>query len=210
MTNGSKKPIIELLSASSIDNQIIWVDAYIKQLQKEKDAVGHDWMEKDLVFSAAILDTLVMARQMVKSITNVLMEVPSNQPTDINEEITEFVELLKQAKALLKKDEPLIGDIDRVLKEYIEIDEEIKEVMHTINEAENCTCGVPADIHGTCCGWFNAKALCDDQGKIIDKRHPGYGEVFTQWQFNKNEPFPVSHTISQAPTHIQGKEASNG
>jgi hypothetical protein len=39
-------------------------------------------------------------------------------------------------------------------------------------------CGVPADVHGTCCGWQNATIRVDANGVITDKRHPHFGLNF--------------------------------
>lgn len=40
-------------------------------------------------------------------------------------------------------------------------------------------CSVPLDVHGTCCGWDNAKQLCENvHGKLIiaDSRNPRFGQ----------------------------------
>lgn len=42
-------------------------------------------------------------------------------------------------------------------------------------------CGVPPDLHGTCCGWSNASHPCSTGGVITDKRHPGFGQPLTLW-----------------------------
>lgn len=40
-------------------------------------------------------------------------------------------------------------------------------------------CGVPVDIHGTCCGWGNASTKINIHGIIIDERHPRFGQHYT-------------------------------
>lgn len=48
--------------------------------------------------------------------------------------------------------------------------------------AENCQhCGVPNDLHGTCCGWGNANHPCSAGGVITDQRHPGFGQPLNLW-----------------------------
>lgn len=47
---------------------------------------------------------------------------------------------------------------------------------------ENCAhCGVPNDLHGTCCGWSNATHPCSVAGVITDNRHPGFGQPLNLW-----------------------------
>lgn len=46
---------------------------------------------------------------------------------------------------------------------------------------DKCHCGVPLDVHGTCCGWNNAKHVCDDHLVIVDNRHPFYGKNFNEY-----------------------------
>jgi hypothetical protein len=43
-----------------------------------------------------------------------------------------------------------------------------------------CGCGVPGDVHGTCCGWRNAKVVCDGH-RIADSRHPSYNRSINDW-----------------------------
>jgi hypothetical protein len=45
----------------------------------------------------------------------------------------------------------------------------------------NCHCGVPLDVHGACCGWQNAKHICDDTLSIVDSRHPFYKRNLNEW-----------------------------
>lgn len=44
-----------------------------------------------------------------------------------------------------------------------------------------CHCGVPNEVHGTCCGWYNAKTVIDELGNIRDDRHPFYNRQFNDW-----------------------------
>lgn len=54
-------------------------------------------------------------------------------------------------------------------------------------------CHVPDDVHGTCCGWENAKAICNIVGIIIDSRHPGFGKQFTSWNVKPmNVELPIT------------------
>jgi hypothetical protein len=50
----------------------------------------------------------------------------------------------------------------------------------------NCVhCFVPLDVHGTCCGWINAKHICEIIGGkpvILDARHPGCGVELDAWK----------------------------
>jgi len=45
----------------------------------------------------------------------------------------------------------------------------------------NCHCGVPHDVHGTCCGWYNAKIITDESLRICDDRHPWWNRNFNDW-----------------------------
>ena len=45
---------------------------------------------------------------------------------------------------------------------------------------EPCNCGVGHDVHGTCCGWGNAAAVCDEL-RICDDRHPYYNKNVNDW-----------------------------
>jgi hypothetical protein len=43
-------------------------------------------------------------------------------------------------------------------------------------ESTKCSqCGVPIDLHGTCCGWPNASVKLNENGIITDPRHPKFG-----------------------------------
>ena len=44
-----------------------------------------------------------------------------------------------------------------------------------------CHCGVPNDVHGTCCEWQNAKHILDEGGRIVDSRHPFYNQNFNEY-----------------------------
>lgn len=45
----------------------------------------------------------------------------------------------------------------------------------------SCHCGVPNEVHGTCCGWDNARHTCDESGIIRDDRHPFYRKHINEW-----------------------------
>lgn len=48
-------------------------------------------------------------------------------------------------------------------------------------------CSVPNDLHGTICGWNNAKMpICPNTKIIIDSRHIGFGKNFQDWQNDMN------------------------
>jgi hypothetical protein len=49
-------------------------------------------------------------------------------------------------------------------------------------ERIKCSCGVPRDIHGTCCGFMNAKMQMDQKGVIIDPEHPGFRMDLNQYR----------------------------
>ena len=44
-------------------------------------------------------------------------------------------------------------------------------------------CNVPDSLHGTCCGWHNAKTPIDENGIITHPSHPQYGQ---HWNFMSN------------------------
>lgn len=93
---------IGILLASNIDNQIVYLDAYILSLRKDAMRDFQPWMETDMVYCINILNTLKMAKWFVKSVTDILTDLPSNQPTSINEDITELVNALKEAKEIIR------------------------------------------------------------------------------------------------------------
>lgn len=47
-----------------------------------------------------------------------------------------------------------------------------------------CSCSVPTDLHGTCCGWINASVTVSSEFVILDKRHPGFGQNLNTWKQN--------------------------
>lgn len=63
--------------------------------------------------------------------------------------------------------------------------EELKERIEELTPSHppvNCIhCGVPLDVHGTCCGWINASHRIDSHLIIIDERHPGFGQKYLDW-----------------------------
>ena len=93
---------IGILLASNIDSQIVYLDAYIVTLRKDAMRDFQPWMEIDMVYCINILNTLKMAKWFVQSVTDILADLPSNQPTSINEDITELVESLKEAKEIIR------------------------------------------------------------------------------------------------------------
>jgi len=104
---GNLEPItdrnkIGLMLASNIDSQIVYLDAYLMQLRKDAMHDLQPWMETDMVYSIQILNTLKMTKWFVKSITDELTNMPGNQPTNINEELTELVSALKEAKETIR------------------------------------------------------------------------------------------------------------
>jgi hypothetical protein len=56
-----------------------------------------------------------------------------------------------------------------------------QSVIATIPDEETCTCGVPNDLHATCCGWKNAGVSMNHAGIITEPRHPYFGKTFTQF-----------------------------
>jgi len=64
-------------------------------------------------------------------------------------------------------------------------EEELKEQSKVKNNDLCPRCQVPWKVHGTCCGWENAKATCNIHGIIIDQNHPGFGKNFMQWANEK-------------------------
>lgn len=45
-----------------------------------------------------------------------------------------------------------------------------------------CFCGVPINLHGTCCGWINATVRTTSEWVVLDKRHPAFGQNLLQWK----------------------------
>jgi hypothetical protein len=93
---------VGVLLASNIDSQIVYLDAYIMQLRKDAMHDFKPWMETDMIYQTHILNTLKMTKWFVKSITDELTSMPGNQPTNINEELTELVSALKEAKETIR------------------------------------------------------------------------------------------------------------
>ena len=61
-----------------------------------------------------------------------------------------------------------------------------------------CICNVPFDLHGTCCGWENAKVSVDDNFIITDKRHPGFGSNLNRWKgsfYENPDGYDISTSI---------------
>lgn len=50
-----------------------------------------------------------------------------------------------------------------------------------VQKQPTCACGVISELHGTCCGWANAVFFTDDNGVVVDPRHPGFGLNFNHW-----------------------------
>lgn len=51
------------------------------------------------------------------------------------------------------------------------------QVTHIPFNSTCQNCSVPLDVHGTCCGWRNAKHTCDPRSlRIVDDRHPWYNK----------------------------------
>lgn len=67
----------------------------------------------------------------------------------------------------------------------------------------NCHhCGVPLDVHGTCCGWRNANHSVDLNNVIIDKRHPGFGKKLMGWYESIIPEYPLIIESANGQTRI--------
>jgi len=73
----------------------------------------------------------------------------------------------------------------------------------------NCHhCNVPNDLHGTCCGWNNAKHPCSREGVIIDARHPGFGQHLTRWIHSYLDGSEDSYEITEKSSFTSGWDAA--
>jgi hypothetical protein len=123
ITDRRREEIGRLLS-TNIDGQIVYVDAYVQTLRKSSLKDFKPWHEDDMLYHLNILKTLKMTKWFIRAITDELTSMPGNQPTNINEEITEFVTMLLRAKAVIKESGinagPVISDIENLLSHYVE------------------------------------------------------------------------------------------
>lgn len=62
-----------------------------------------------------------------------------------------------------------------------------------------CKCGVPHDVHGTCCDWYNAKISVSPDGKIIEPEHPNRGKDYNEWINERFYPALKQFTIIRKP-----------
>ncbi len=65
---------------------------------------------------------------------------------------------------------------------------------------KECDCGVPTNLHTTCCGWINAITVTDIQGTIMEKRHPGFLRNYNEW---RNEQYLTSTIDSRCRAIIK-------
>lgn len=69
-------------------------------------------------------------------------------------------------------------------------------------------CGVPMDLHGTCCGWENAIAPCTTEFIIADKRHPGFGQHLNRWKNSYLDGSEDSYDITEKSSFASGWDAA--